>query len=95
MFIAISDNWFEIEYDYKPWAIDADSNSERNIMLFGQTWQYATCEWTTAMQSYAVPIKFFVDFGFSQKKHAGFASAYGYKVDKQAIYNLNYSNNMQ
>ena len=92
---SVSENLFDITYDYKPSVLDFIASSERNVMLFEQTWQYATCEWTTSHANHTKYIKVNVDFGVSQSKHAGYASPFAYIVDQPAGYNLRYSNSMK
>lgn len=91
---SISNNSFDVIYDYKSWVLDFSCNSERNKMLFEQTWQCATCEWTTAQSTHAKYLKIDVDFGISRDRHAGLGKPFGHIVSQPAGYNLNYSNDM-
>ena len=92
---SVSDTYFNVVFDYKPSAIDFFTNSERNIMLFNQTWQYATCGWTSSVASLSEGLKTKVEFGISQSQSANGFSNLNQVVDSQSFTTLRYSSSMQ
>lgn len=88
----ISKSLFNVAYDYKANLIDGNSNSERNIMLFNQTWQLASCEWTTAQSSYHVILKVYTKYGVSSTRNGigMYYSLYDFSSYRTNYFGANY-----
>lgn len=82
-------NLFKVAYDYKPSIWDWSSSSERNRnVLFGQTWQMATCEWTTARIRNNITLNVYAKFGTSKSKNGSgmYMALYDYSSGKSKSY---------
>lgn len=69
----LSKEKFCVSYDYKPsWNIfEWSSTSDRSKMLFNQTWQAGTCEWTSSKCKYSTNLTIYAKFGLSNSKDGG------------------------
>lgn len=88
-------NSFKVEYDYKTSVWDWKTSSERNKnVLFAQTWQMATCEWTTTSSSYNLYLGVYAKFGISQCKNGSgmYTSLYDYSSSQFEPYTCYFSN---
>lgn len=90
----ISKNKFKVAFDYKPSVIDLRTSSDRNKMLFNQTWQMGTCEWTTSTTSYNVQLTIYAKFGVASKKNGGgmFLPLGSYSSKRTSTFTCNYAN---
>ncbi len=90
-----SKNMFKVEYDYVPSIWDWNSSSERNKkVLYGQTWQMAACEWTTASSGYNVVLNVYAKFGASTNKSGSgmYGSLANYSSGRSKTYTCSFSN---
>lgn len=91
---SITNNKFSVLYDYIPSFWSFSSSSARNVMLFQQTWQMATCEWTTSRDSYNVMLNISAGFGFADAKNGpGIYDGYVSKAAKS--FGCFFTKNMQ
>ncbi len=66
---SVSKNKFDVEFDYKTNAADWSASSDRNKMLYNQTWQMGTCEWTMNKKGYDLDVSIYAKFGYSSNKN--------------------------
>lgn len=87
-------NIFNISYDYKTTWLKVLCSNARKEALYGSTWQFAACEWTTNLDKYNVCLDVYAKFGLSTNKN-GLNMGDDYMSDHTGLFIASFTKNMK